>query len=163
MSEQKIEYFINKILIGDAQKNALEFVAYLKVNEMLFERGGGYWEDKFYWYVKYANETVCFVLIGSEEKPKEKSDSWSIWSDDSDSNGFGDFPLDEQTKEIAWKHVDFCGHCGSCSGGTSKMIFGREFNNVCRTTMRFNTPDVETVEGMKKIFEIRKNDILKNV
>ena len=43
MNEQKIEDIINEIIIGDAQKNVLEFVAFLKSNNMQFEREKGYW------------------------------------------------------------------------------------------------------------------------
>jgi len=154
MSEQKIEEIIGEVLTGDVQKNALEFVAYLRANEILFERGKGYWENKYYWLIKFKNEYVCFILI--EEK------DWIIWSDDSDSNWFEDFPLDEYLKEIAWKNVDICENCSNgCSPGTRKIIFGKEFVNVCRTTMRFTNPDVEELECMKKMVEIRKNDILK--
>ncbi|GHV07212.1 hypothetical protein FACS189485_17140 [Spirochaetia bacterium] len=162
MFEQRIENFIGGVLTGDVQKNALEFVAYLRASEMLFERGKGYWEDKLYWLIKYKNEYVCFILInGSEEKIEH--DDWIIWSDDSGSNWFEDFPIDEHIKEIVWENIDFCANCGSCGnpGGTRKMIFGKEFNNVCITTMKFKNPDIEALECMKKMVEIRKNDILK--
>jgi hypothetical protein len=69
--------------------------------------------------------------------------------------------LDENIKEIAWLNVDFCGNCGYCTGGRCKMIFGKEFTNVCGTTFRFTDPDVETLGCMKKLVEIRKNGILK--
>jgi hypothetical protein len=165
MFEQKIEDIIGEVLIGDAQKNALDFVAYLRSSEMQFEREKGYWEDKYYWGIKYANKFVCFILINSEGKTDPES--WTIWSDDSGSNTFGDCQLDEHIKEILWKNVDICGNCGGCShyknpGGTRKTIFGKEFDNVCITTMRFTTPDTKTVECVKKMVEIRKNDILKN-
>ena len=164
MAEQKIENLIGEILIGDAQKNALEFIAYLRVNEMLFERGKNYWEDELYWGIKFKDEIVCYILIGSEENPGEKSDSWIIWSDDSNSDWFEDFLLDEHIKELAWENVDLCGKCGSCSEqGTRKTIFGKEFDNVCGTTMRFDNPNAEEVECVKKMVEIRKNYILKNI
>lgn len=70
MPEQEIENFIDEVLTGETQKNALEFTAYLRANEMLFVRGRGYWEDKLYWMIKYNDEYVCFILIngsGSEE------------------------------------------------------------------------------------------------
>ena len=163
MPEQRIENFIGEVLTGDARKNALDFFAYLWANEMLFERGKGYWEDKIYWMVKYKDEYVCFILVGSEDKTEPES--WIIWSDDSDSNWFTDFLVDERIKEIAWKNVDICGNCGGCNnpGGTRKIIFKKEFNNVCRTAMKFINPDVEALECAKKMVEIRKNDILKNI
>jgi hypothetical protein len=162
MPEQKIENFIDEVLTRETQKNALELVAYLRASEMLFERVKGYWENQLYWIIKYKDESVCFILIngfGTEEKFAP----WTIWSDDSGSNWFEDFSLDEHIKEIAWKNVDICGNCGSCDGGTHKSIFGKEFNNVCGTTMRFINPDFEAVECVKKMVEIRKNDILKNI
>ena len=160
MPEQRIENLIGEVLTGDAQKNALEFFAYLRASEMLFEKGKGYWEDKLYWGIKYRDESICYILINGSE---EKAEPWIIWSDDSDSNWFGDFPLDEHMKEIAWENVDVCANCGYCGSGTRKTIFGKEFNNVCRTTMRFINPDVEALECVKKMVEIRKNDILGNI
>lgn len=163
MLEQKIEDVIGEVLTGDTQKNALEFVTYLRTNEMLFEREKGYWEDKYYWGIKYNNKFVCFVLISSEDKTDPES--WTIWSDDSGSNTFGDYQLDEHIKVILWKNVDICGNCGGCGnpGGSRKIIFGKEYNNVCVTAMRFTSPDAETMECVKKMVEIRKNDILKDI
>jgi hypothetical protein len=158
--EQRIENHILDVLIGDAQKNALDFVAYLRENEMLFERGKGYWEDKLYWMVMYKNEYVCFILVNGSE---EKTEPWTIWSDDSGSNWFEGFPLDEHIKKIAWENVDFCAKCGSCRGGTHKTIFGKEFDKICRTTFKFNNPDVPVLKCVKKMVEIRKNDILRNI
>ena len=41
MSEHRIEHDINDALDGDAQKNALEFIAFLQANNMQFMRGAG--------------------------------------------------------------------------------------------------------------------------
>jgi hypothetical protein len=162
MSEQKIEHSIYEALSGDMQKNALELASFLRINEMLFERGKGYWEDKYYWMIKFKEEYVCFILIGSEDKTEPES--WIIWSDDSDSNCYADFPLNKKIKKIFWENVNFCGNCGGCShnknpGGKNKTIFGKEFANVCITAMKFTNPDIETIECIKKMVEIRKNDI----
>ena len=157
MPKQTIESHIKETLAGDTRKNALDFVAFLLANEMQFERGEGYWKDKLYWCIKHENESVCYLLLNS---PKENLKPWTIWSDDSGSNCFEDCSLDEYMKEIAWDNVDFCGNCGGdCSPGTRKVVFGKEFNNVCRAAMRFTNPDAETVECMKKLVEIRKNHI----
>jgi hypothetical protein len=99
-----------------------EFMTYLRSLEMSFERGKGYWADKFYWVIKYKNESVCYILLDDSD---EKAESWIIWSDDSGSDWFSYYTLDESMKEIAWVNVDFCGNCGSCDGGTHKIIFGK--------------------------------------
>ena len=156
MSEQTIENGIREALAGEEQKNALAFAAYLRAGRMLFERGQGYWEDKLYWLVKCQNEYECFILINGYE-----AGQWVVWTDDSDSNCFEDFPLDEHMKEIAWRNIDFCASCGGdCSPGRRKTIFGKAFDNVCRTAMKFTNPDVEALECMKKLVEIRTLDIL---
>ena len=161
MSEQKIEKHIFKILSGEAQKNALDFVAFLRANDMQFERSTtNYWADKLYWYVKFQDEFVGFILIngygavGDETEPE----GWVFWSDNYNSDLFADFPLDEQTKEIAWNHVDF----GTCGGGITVKLFGKEFAPVCNgTTFRFDNPNTAELECVKKLVEIRKTDIQK--
>jgi hypothetical protein len=165
IEEQRIENYIFDVLIGDTQKNALDFVAYLRANEMLFEKGKGYWEDKLYWMIKYKDEYVCFILVNGYGSVGDKTEpeGWIIWSDDSGSNWFENFHLDDYIKKIAWDNVDFCAKCGSCSGGTSKTIFGKAFDKICRTTFRFNNPDVQALKCVKKMVELRKNDILRNI
>jgi len=161
MYEQIIENVIDEFLVGNARKNALEFTQYLRSNEMLFEREKGYWEDKYYWGIKYNDEYVCFILINNEEKTDPES--WTIWSDDSCANTFGDSSTDEKVKEIIWKHVVVCDNIDRCFDGckrSRKTILGKEFDNVCGTAIKFENPNDITVEGMKKMIEIRKNDIL---
>jgi len=160
MSEQKIENFISEVLVGNTQKSAFEFVAYLRTNEMQFEKAGGYWEDKLYWVVWYRDETVCFI-----ELKDDRSDPWTVWSDDSGSNTFGDCSPDENIKEIIWKNVVICENAEKCFDGckkSRKKIFGKEFDNVCGTAIKFENPNAETVECMKKMIDIRKSDIIRN-
>lgn len=46
MSNKRIEVVISDVLKEDAQKNALDFVAYLRANEIPFEESENYWEVK---------------------------------------------------------------------------------------------------------------------
>ena len=166
MLEPKIENVICETLTDDAQINALHFVKYLRTNDVVFERGKGYWEDKPYWMITYKDEYVCFIFIhGSPVKYIDEPEGWILWSDDSDLNWYADAPIGERAKEIAWENVDICGKCSPsspCYSGSRKTIFGKEFDNVCRTTFRFDNPDSEAVECVKKLLELRKNDIEKN-
>lgn len=157
MDENCIQRHIREVLIGDARANALELVAFWEANEMQFVRGSGYWEDKYYWMITYKNKYVCFVLIGDSEGT---GFPWTIWSDDSGSHWFEEYPLNEQMIEIAWENVDICGKCGSCSGGIDKTIFGKTFQSICRTTFRFDNPDAQTLECIKQLSKTRENDIL---
>jgi len=154
------ERYICENLEENAQKNALDFAAFLRASEMQLERCGGYWEDKLYWAVNYHDQSVCYILIDDKEKPCR----WTIWSDDSGSQWFADVPLDDRMKNIVWDNVDVCEKTDRCFDGcrrSSKTIFGKAIDNVCGTAIKFEDPNAETVECMKKIFEIRKNCLLK--
>jgi len=151
MAEKRIEDFINETLTGDAQKNALEFATFLQENEIATPDGEGYWE------LNYKDKEVCILFINGEA---DIPGPWTIWSDESEYGELADFSIDEKTKEIAWKFANKCGSCGQdCSPGKTKTIFGKEFENICGSTFMFTNPDAETLEGVKKLVEMRKHVI----
>ncbi len=153
MGKQKIMDYISEELSLIEQKIALDFVDYLTNNEMEFVKGDGYWKDKIYYIIRFNTECVCFIAI---KDPDDKGNHWTVWSDDMDSIFMKDYPIEHGLKEIAWKHVDDCGNCGSCSGGRHKVIFGKEFEKVCGCTFRIDNPNAEDLQFMKKMVEIRK-------
>jgi hypothetical protein len=155
--EQKIENFIGDTLTGDGRKNATDFFGYLLKHGLRFERGQGYLADKLYWMVKHNDTYICFILINGGEDKTEPI-GWNIWMNSNGSDYFIDNTPDDRVKEIAWKHIDICGNCGGCDkpGGSRKTVFGKEFDNVCITPMRFDNPDTETVECVKKLIEFMR-------
>lgn len=158
METENIKAIITSTFCGEMRVRLLDFIDYLILQGMQFERATDYWEKQQYWMIKYNDEYVCFLLLNGVGDEKALS-PLTIWTDDSGSNWFEHYSIDEQQKELAWSNVDYCVHCGACSGGKRKNIFGREFSNVCKTTMRFVNPDLETLEFIKKIIDIRKEDI----
>jgi len=69
------------------------------------------------------------------------------------------YPIDDEIKEAAWKHIDHCGGCGSCSGGRHKTVFGKEFDNVCGCTFRIDNPTKKELPFLKKMAEIRQKEL----
>ena len=130
-------------------KNALDFAAYIRTNEMV--AGGNHGE------VCYKDKCICYMhLDGTEQEPGP----WTIWTDGDYGRERADVPIDKHTKEIAWAHVNFCADCGgSCSPGKRKVIFGKEFDNVCSADMAFYVPDAEALECVKKLLDMRKHEI----
>ena len=159
--QREIEECICEILTEDAQKNALGFVAYLRANQLVFERGKGYWADKFYWMIKCKDAYVCFVLINNAQDETE-AQGWTIWLDGSGTDWFAGAMQDARTKQIAWEHVDICANCGGCNtpGGSRKTIFGREFDAVCITAFKFINPNAEAMECAKKMVALCVDDVL---
>ena len=142
-------------LSGEALKNALDFAAFLKANEMT--AGGEHGE------VSYREKPVCYMHL---ENSAQKPGPWTIWTETEGdySAEHEDVALDERMKEIAWANVNVCASCGSdCSPGMRKVIFGKEFDNVCHAVMAFHMPDAEALECVKKLLEMRKRTLKSSI
>lgn len=157
MSEHSIEEIISDNLPVAYQENALDFIRFLRENEMELIRDNGYWKNKIYYLIKFQNKYMCFIAI---KDPDEKDNFWTVWSDDCSSNWLENFPIEKELKETAWEHADVCQNCGSCSGGRKIIIFGKEFDNICTTTFRFDNPDAADLLFMKKLLSAGKREIL---
>ncbi|MBP3569434.1 MAG: hypothetical protein J6K04_09755 [Lachnospiraceae bacterium] len=152
MNDLTIEDYIYKELFLEEQTVAIEFVRFLKEKRLEFYKDNcGYWSDKIYYWVKYGNECVCFISI---KNPDEKNHHWTVWSADMSSEWLEDIVADDEIKELAWNYVDHCGHCGSCGGGRHKVIFGREFEDVCGCTFRVDNPGQAELLLLKKMVEL---------
>lgn len=157
MCWQKIEDDIMDRLSLNDQEIALDFIAFLRSHELEFVRDNGYWKDKIYYIVKLGTRGVCFIAV---KDPDEPDNRWTVWSDDMSSQWLAGYPLEQEIRECAWRHVDICGNCGSCGGGKPKTIFGRKFECVCGCTFRIDNPSEEELSFMKKMVEIRIKEIL---
>ncbi|MBE5947550.1 MAG: hypothetical protein E7261_00830 [Lachnospiraceae bacterium] len=143
-----IKDYIFRELSIEEQEVAIEFVSYLERNNMIFIKDNcDYWKDKIYYWVKYNDKCVCFIAI---KNPDEKENHWTVWSDDMSSEWLKYSSKKEEIKEKAWKYVDHCGNCGSCNGGRRKVIFGKEFDDVCGCTFRVDNPASEDLLFLKK-------------
>ena len=153
MANKRIEDVIQKVLTGDAQKNALDFIAHLRAGDepekftivMNDENDESGWS---------ATHLGFIVITGSDDFPGP----WTMWLE---ANNLGESgaPVDEDVKEFAWTHVSPCGSCGgTCSPGTSTKVFGKGFENVCQHNLMFTNPDAEAVAYMKKIVDIKKSE-----
>ncbi len=157
MSEYNIKDYILKELSSEEQKVSLDFIGFLEENNVTFYKDNCYcWKNKIYYWIKYNDECICFISI---KDPDEPENLWTVWSDDIKSGCFENNDFDDKIKECAWKHIDHCGHCGSCGGGKRKVIFGREFNDVCGCTFRVDNPSYEDLPFLKQIVELRINEI----
>ena len=155
---EKMTKLVRETFPIELKRNTLDFLLFLNSNKIVFERILGYWKNQFYWAVKYNNEYVCYILLNGVGDESQFS-PLTIWTEDSGSAWYENYPLSDALKCCAWKNVDYCVHCGSCEGGTQKNIFGRKFDNVCRTTMRFTNPNQQTFNLIKELICARKCNI----
>ncbi len=153
-----IEDYINDNLTDEAKSIALDFVSFLRENDIEFYKDNGTsWKDKIYYHLKFNGKFVGFIAL---KNPDEPENMWTVWSDDCKAFEYGN--IDDKIKETAYKHIDFCGKCGSCGGGRKKIIFGKEFNKVCGCTFRTDNPNKEDLPFLKKTIELHKEYIVSN-
>lgn len=162
MATRKIEDAISAVLTGDAQKNALDFVAYLRASEIPIQ------ESDTYWDIQYEGKSVCFLWIdGANQAPgpwtiwsDQEPGTWIHWQDESGSNTHEKFYLGEHTRNVVWAHVNRCANCGSdCSPGKRKTVLGKSFDNLCGSALAFTNPDAEALYCAKEMVAMRKRDI----
>ncbi len=145
------EKCIEANLEGEDRMAASRFAAWLREKNFVFYRDKGVcWRDKIYFWVKYKEECVCFIAIGDPDEPENR---WTVWSEDIAPTYLTDDSIDEKLKRTALRHVDECGHCGSCAGGKEKVIFGRRFAAVCGCTFRFDNPQICDMPCMEYMTE----------
>lgn len=151
---KQIENFVEENITGQSKQVALDFIAFLRKNKVEFYKDdNGYWKDKLYFWVKLGEACLCFIAINNPDEPENL---WTVWSDDC--RAYEADISEENIKHVAWKYIDFCVHCGSCSGGRQKIVFGKVFEDVCGCTFRVDNPNAEDLPFLKKMIEIRINE-----
>ncbi|MCL2701542.1 MAG: hypothetical protein FWE88_07595 [Phycisphaerae bacterium] len=167
MSKKKIEDVANDVLKDDAQRNALEFIAYLRANEVTLNDS-----DNGFWDATYKGEGLCVINIATYDDHssfdtfiKDLPNAWKMCSDGKKSDECSAFFADERTKEIIWANIrphDPTCH-GACRPGSRRIILGKVFENLCSSALGIYGPDAETVNCMKKIVNGLQSDILQKV
>lgn len=122
MANKGIELVIKEVLKDAIQKNALDFVSYLRANGITLGDSENYWE------AMYEDKCVCYIWIdGTNEAPgpwtiwsDQESGGWSFWSDEEKHEYY---PVDDNVKETVWANINKCANCGGdCSPGREKIF-----------------------------------------
>lgn len=154
---KSVKDYIHENLTLNEQQTALDFVSFLEDNGMTFYKDNSdCWKNKIYYWVKFNDKCVCFIAI---KDPDEANNHWTVWSDDLSSRCLNAPEIEDNLKESAWKYICRCGRCGSCSGGRRKMIFGRDFSDVCGCTFRIDNPSSSDLQFLKYMVDLRINEI----
>lgn len=151
MAEQKIENIINEKLTGDAQKNALDFISFLRANDITIDPN----DDGVGFAVGgiAGNSGGYLHICGNSEFPGP----WTFWFNSCDFEDDG--AVDDNLKEAAWNNIGNCGKCHDgwkdCGGG-DRVIFGKVIENCCNSPLFFNNPDTKMLEYMEKLLLMLK-------
>lgn len=157
-TKPKIEDVIGDLLEGDRLKNALDFIAYLRGNEMTLR-----WSAQNCWSIFYKSKGFCTIRIRGKNQSGMsyglEPGSWHFGR-----NWYPDFYLPEDLsgefkdsvsygkfKEFIWSNVTPCKKCMCCAPGRNEIHLGKKFDSVCG--LRIENPDAEALEHTKKLIE----------
>ena len=156
MSNRTIEDVMKDVLKGDAQKHALDLIAHLRAGEgEKFPIAKHNESDESLWLIGEGVGTM--FINGSDDFPGP----WTLWVDGDNIGEHTASDVDEHVKTVAWENIAPCGSCGGqCSPGSHRRVFGKDFENVCTSTLMFTNPDADTLACLKKIVDVRKADML---
>jgi len=132
---------IISILSGDTQKNALDFAAFLKANDIIV--------DENHSKVIFNGKTLAYIYMdGNAEMPGP----WSVWPEGDFDAATEDYDFDEPMKKVAWEHINLCGKCGQpCAPGKNRTLFEKEFEGVCGSVMVFTDPGGDDLICLQKL------------
>ena len=164
MSGQNIpvlEDRMNSVLTGDALKNAQNFAAFLRKNDIWAEFNMDEYDNFNVWSGAVGGivgNSIGYLLInGGENCPGP----WTFWFNSSDFEGSD--AADDDFKNAIWAFASPCGKCNpnweTCRGNGKRTILGKEFTEQCHSPLMFCNPDADTLNNMKKFLLYLKPEI----
>jgi len=152
----KVEHEIKTILDGDNLKHALDFINHMTAIGMTLEMD-------YHPTFTYLGEWVC-LLVYPKDGTNPSYFGICSWPGELDVMENVSFPIDENLKNFAKANVKKCFHCGGCEGSDypgplKKMVFGKEYDDVCCNAFHFFNSSNEEMENAKKLMELLKHII----
>ena len=132
---------IKTILRGETLKTALDFIAFLQVND---DFSAEPCEGTDGWNIYRKGINSAYVALDGDKNTLEIVLHINTYG--------GEEPADDGLKAFAWQHVVICPGCGrTTSCGETKFhnkIFEKEFERICQSPLYFPNP---TADEMKKV------------
>ena len=138
----QIEEEIVELLDGDLRETALEFIAYLRTNNMTPRQ----WFGPHYWRVPYEKSYLCGIVVDK--------DRLRFWFFSGDYSG----ELEEGFTKAVQGGVRPCVSCvDDCPKGRDTAVFGNVFSNTCfQFPVQFENPDGSTLDTISGLIEYWK-------
>jgi len=148
-AKENIMAFENQVkekLSGSALTSTLDLISHLAANDIYPDPDDNNW-------FKYSGEMIYFFWL---------SKNLTIYTSNFDLNcGENGAQVDESLANFAYSSINRCAKHKGCleNPGLSRLILGKEYENLCRSTLCFKIPPLKNLPYIKKIAEMRKYDI----
>ena len=168
-TKSKIEDVIPEYLVGEIQKAALEFVAYLKGNKFSPRLSTNNTET---WKVIYKSKCICTIHFCKPWKwiqEMKENATWVVEPHLLYFHEYEDLIMSEGLQKIIWDGIIFCNGCPpskggrrdknrSCIGGQCATVLGKELKGICANVplTRVCDPNETEIGGIKRILELEQ-------
>lgn len=159
-TKPQIEEIIGGFLDGDELKNAMDFVAFLRANNM-----NPRWSSTNSWRVTgKRSKEICNIQLGGAKgawMSYLKTGDWVIGGLESVGREYLDafIPFDE-IRAFIWASIKPCTRCCSCGPRLNRVYAGKEVDECCG--IRMVNPDAKRLEYVKKIVEANRRSVIEN-
>ena len=159
-TKPNIEDVVGNFLEGDALRNVMDFVAFLRDNNM-----NPRWSSANSWRVTgKKSKEICSIQLGGAKgawMSYLKSGDWVIGGlEGLERKYLDEFISCDEMKEFVWANIKPCSRCCSC-GPRCWTYAGKKFDECCG--LRIINPDAKGLEFAKKIVEANKRFISANI
>jgi len=157
-----IETVVEQLLNGDCKKDFVEFLAWLKQENIRLQ-----WGSTNSFNANFRSKRIARIELGRGGNNEANHISIIIHTAERDKfDGY----LEGQTDEVAdifMKSISrVCNDCSTCSPGKSFDMSGKHYERICfdglgSHGLRYINPDAEQTEVVKKLMNARKDYITK--
>jgi len=153
LSKPKVEDVITALLKNETQKDALEFVDYVKSFKMTPQ-----WASANSWAVNYKSKRVCYIKVSETSTGDGR---WIVRPSVEYSDSLAFYCQTEGLTDRMLKNVHYCCACGKCAPGKPVEFFGVALQNVCCSPIdfEFHNPDAAALDCARKMIMYRRNEI----
>lgn len=159
-TKPKIEDMLTKHFDSNTKQMIFGFLEYCKSTKLSYPWGAG---NK--WAIKHKGKRIGDISLRiidmDNNQIQIENNEWIVYIYmEINSPQFNDFLEKENLKEIVWENVKRCQRClTTCAPGSTKTIFGKEFQNVCVSNTWFKNPNTEALCCIKKILNYYRDSV----
>ena len=157
--EEEISIYLN----DDLKKNVLDFVVWLKANELALD---SVYSSGF----DYLDERVCIIDVHYKGDKVDSRVPLYIYFNGKFMFDPPNMQIDTDIKEFICENLKVCTYysskgkiCGCVDGDKPPWnrfsIFGKDFDYLCHAPLSFLNPDSETFEKIKELVNVWKYNI----
>ena len=159
IAEQKhtkplIEDVIGSFLEGDKLQNAMDFIKFLRTNNM-----NPRWVSGNSWSISgRKGKAACRIDLGGNKHSWHSHFTVGDWQvselEGHDRKYLDEFIHCDETKEFIWKNIKPCTKCSKCGPKLNRIYAGKLFPESC--LFRVVNPDAKELEILKKLVVANK-------